>query len=417
MKRFKSKIGFAVIDLLACVALGGIVVAMALPAVQRTRESARRMECKLRLRTIAIAAHNFHDAFMRLPPGTLSYQKPPKGLVAAQETPGLSRDECQNLSALFLLLPFLPQADDDQDNPNNIYDSVDGRLVDLKKDLRQIVDASEPPKRIFNSQFRYGPGAGLNFPVDSYIQKLYDDDDMDPSGVVTQAIPNFNCPADELNAESELPSIAITMPYYDGTSAFGTPLDDLLYVAFKDMELAKTNYVAVAGTTSCNNVPTPLSKWGGAMTGRHMMTLEQISNLDGTSRTFMFGESLGDVGGIAKVEESGELSDYSRDNIEPGKRAITRAWAWGGIGILASSNFPWGYMQHPDIQDPDREKGYLKLLGDARLADPESFSSAHEGGVNFAMVDASVFTVPRDITWQLYYGNGGLRDGTVERGF
>ncbi len=416
MKRFKSKIGFAVVDLLACVALGGIVVALALPAVQRTRETARRMECKHRLRTIAIAAHNFHDAWMRLPPGTLNYETPPKGLVAAQATPGLSRDECQNLSALFLLLPFLPGADDDKDNPSNIYDSVDGRLVDLKKDLREIVDASEPPKQIFKSQFRYGSGAGLNFPVDSYIQDLYDDN-MGPSGVAADAIPNFNCPADELNAESELPSIAITMPYYDGKSLYGTPLDNVLYVVFKDMELAKSNYVAVAGTTSCNNVPTPLSKWGGAMTGRAITTLEQIANLDGTSRTFMFGESLGDVGGIDQLNDAGEMIHISDEDIKPGKRAITRAWAWGGIGILASSNFPWGYMQHPDIQDPDHEKGYLKLLGDARLADPESFSSAHEGGVNFAMVDASVHTVPRGISWQLYYGNGGLRDGMGERGF
>jgi hypothetical protein len=74
-------------------------------------------------------------------------------------------------------------------------------------------------------------------------------------------------------------------------------------------------------------------------------------------------------------------------------------------------------MVHPDIRDPDAAKGFLKLLGDGRMADPESFSSVHEAGVNFAMADASVHTVPRDITWQLYYGNGGLRDGITERGF
>ena len=416
MSRFKRKIGFAVIDLLACLSLGGIVVALALPAMQRTRESARNVDCKERLRTIAIAAHNYHDAFMRLPPGTLSYEKPPKGLDAAQATPGLSRDECQNLSALFLILPFLEPEDDGETRPVNIYDSVDGRLVDMKKDLRQIVDASEPPKRIFNSQFRYGPGAGVNFPVDSYIQDLYDYD-MGASGVAADAIPNFNCPADELNAESELPSIAITMPYYDGKSQYGTPLDDVLYVVFKDMELAKTNYVAVAGTTSCMNVPSPLAKWAGAMTGRTVMTLEQIANLDGSARTFMFGESLGDVGGIARLSEAGEIIHFNDKDIEPGKRAMTRAWAWGGIGILASSNFPWATRQHPDIREPDGEKNFLQLLGNGRLADPESFSSVHKDGVNFAMADASVHTVPRDISWQLYYGNGGLRDGITERGF
>ncbi len=73
MKRFKSKIGFAVVDLLACVALGGIVVALALPAVQRTRETARRMECKHRLFNIAFGSKNFIVACLLLPPVTLNY--------------------------------------------------------------------------------------------------------------------------------------------------------------------------------------------------------------------------------------------------------------------------------------------------------------------------------------------------------
>jgi hypothetical protein len=76
-------------------------------------------------------------------------------------------------------------------------------------------------------------------------------------------------------------------------------------------------------------------------------------------------------------------------------------------------------MVHPDLFDPDPNKPgrYLKLLGDGRMADPESFSAAHPAGVNFAMADASVHTVPRGISWQLYYGNGGMRDGATERGF
>lgn len=131
----------------------------------------------------------------------------------------------------------------------------------------------------------------------------------------------------------------------------------------------------------------------------------------------MFGESLGDVGSIGVMSDAGELTDFNRERMEVGNREMTRSWAWGGLAILASSNFPWGTMTHPDLEDPEKEKTYLKLLGDGRMADPESFSSVHEGGVNFAMCDASIHTVPRDIAWQLYYGNGGLRDGATERGF
>ncbi len=411
---YKSRRGFSVVDLLAVVAGGGVVLALLLPAAQRTREAARMVDCKDRLWAIAKATHDFHDAFMRLPPGTLNYESPPDGLEAAKATPGFSQNECQNLSALFLILPFMTLSDDL--NAKQIYSSVDKRLVDLHKDLRQIVDTSDPPARVFNGQYRYGPGASPKNFTDSCIAALCDAD-MGPSGIATQSIPNFNCPADDLNVESELPSIGISMPYYNAVSLYGTPLDNVLYVVFKDLELGKTNYVAVAGTTSCINVPSPLAKWGGAMTGRTVMTLEQISNLDGTSRTFMYGESLGDVGSIVRVGDTGAIVGNAGDETQPGKRAITRAWIWGGIGILASYNFPWGTMQHPTIHDPRVKGRFLKLLGDGHLADPESFSSVHKAGVNFAMADASVHTIPRGITWQLYYGNGGLRDGATERGF
>jgi prepilin-type processing-associated H-X9-DG protein len=364
---------------------------------------------------------------MRLPPGTLSYFTPPRGLEEAMATPGLSQNDCQNLSALFLILPWLQAADvidvDHKDadvaDPErfvNVFARVDGRLPDLKRDLRNITDASTPPQRVFNGMLQYGPGAGIHRAEGSFIQKLYKFE-MEPGGTVTIEIPEFNCPSDTLNAD-ELPAIAITMPYWDGQSAFGTPVDDLLYATFRDMGLAKANYVAVAGTTSCFNVPSPLAKWAGAMTGRGVVTLEQVSNLDGSTRTFLFGESLGDVGQIALIGEQGELLNFdAARELQPGQRFITRSWTWGGLGILASSNFPWGHIQHPDLQDPDGEKRYLRLLGDARLADPETFSSAHDGGVNFAMCDGSVHTVPRSMTWQLYYGCGGLRDGTTERGF
>ena len=59
----------------------------------------------------------------------------------------------------------------------------------------------------------------------------------------------------------------------------------------------------------------------------------------------------------------------------------------------------------------------MNISGNARLADPETFSSAHPAGVNFAMVDASVHTVPQSLHWEVLYGLGGMRDGIKDRGF
>ena len=400
--------GFTLVELLVVIAIIGILIALLLPAVQVVREAARRTDCKNRMRQIAIAAHDYHDATMRLPPGTLNLAVIPNGFPDAALELDVStvytRNTCQNLSSLFLIMPFIEL--------QNQYDSVDARLVNLQKDLRGIVDSTPiTPLRVFSTQFRYDVGAGTNYPAGTQIQNLIDTVTIPNRGVSHDIIPDYTCPSDNINTGSGVLSTAISAPFYNSTSLYGTPLDDVLHVIFGgSFQWRKTNYRAVIGTTSSLNVPSALTKWAGCMSSRQAVSLEQVSNLDGTSKTFMYGENLGDVGNIWGFISGG---------IQPGVRPVAHSWCWGGVNILASYNFPWGTMQHPDFKDPDPDRPgrYLKLLGDGRLSDAEGFGAAHPAGVNFAMADASVHTVPRGITWQLYYGNGGLRDGATERGF
>ena len=59
---------FTLLELVIVIAIIGIMIALILPAVQYSREAARRMDCSNRLRQIIIAVQNYESANKTLPP-------------------------------------------------------------------------------------------------------------------------------------------------------------------------------------------------------------------------------------------------------------------------------------------------------------------------------------------------------------
>ena len=63
----RTRTGWTLVDLLVVIAILGMMMALLLPAVQRSREAAQRENCMNKMKQIGLGLHNHHDVTKRFP--------------------------------------------------------------------------------------------------------------------------------------------------------------------------------------------------------------------------------------------------------------------------------------------------------------------------------------------------------------
>ncbi|WP_337174965.1 DUF1559 domain-containing protein [Paludisphaera sp.] len=333
--------GFTLIELLVVIAIIAVLIALLLPAVQAAREAARRAQCVNNLKQMGLAMHNYESSVGAFPP--------PKIFSGSclYTNPG---GRVLNTTVFALILPYFEQT--------------------------ALANAYNYSQASNNTNF----GAGGNTVVVG--------SDLVNTTVVSTMISSLWCPSD---IEPDLATDTNTSPTWPYRR---------ISARRSNYQVNTTIYTDYYCPGSGSNTFSPNSAQRGPFFIDLATTISAIT--DGTSNTFLGGESLN---GVAKYDQG---AAGSPPRFGPYWGSGTHTAVQGRI-VPPTSSDVLPYM-------PNGVSGYLYPAASAfgrRAPYAWVYSSRHGGGVNMLMADGSVRFIKNSISPYTWWAAATMAGGEV----
>jgi prepilin-type N-terminal cleavage/methylation domain-containing protein/prepilin-type processing-associated H-X9-DG protein len=237
--------GFTLIELLVVITIIGILIGMLLPAINNTREAARRLECSNKIKQLGLAALNYHSARRSFPPGYLAGLPP-------VPPPLDNNDKNQYVGLNPYLLPYIES--------KTVYKMIDPNMLKVDQgDNQWWADASTEAACQARISDLLCPSAPQTLPTKGKLAFLL-------------VFPNP-------------PFLEFDGSYFDAKQQ--DPIDQ----QFVD-QLGLTNYLGSAGKWGVTGDP-GLDHYRGVFANRSRVRTSDIK--DGVSKTLLLGEAVGEI--------------------------------------------------------------------------------------------------------------------------